>query len=120
MSRTRIIYGREGKLAEWKDGELVWASDEYLGIGNTGPTVIDEIEPYVSPVTGQLIDSRAKRREDLLRTNSRPYEGRDQELKEAARQRAYEAQRHEKKLDESVWRAWYSMSPDKRRQLMQS
>jgi len=120
MSRTRTIYSGGQKVAEWKDGQLAWASDEYLGITESSAAVLNEIEPYVSPVTGQLIDSRTKRREDLKRTNSRPWEGREAELREAARQRAYEDKKREQKLDESVWRAWYSMSPDKRRKLMQN
>lgn len=42
-----------------------------------------DIAPYESPVTGNIIDGRRARREDLKRNRCRPYEGREQELKEA-------------------------------------
>lgn len=38
------------------------------------PAVRSEISPYISPATGQVIDSRAKRREDLLRSGSVEWE----------------------------------------------
>ena len=44
-----------------------------------------DIEPYMSPVTGEMITSRKAHREDLERTGSRVYEGREAEQKEAHR-----------------------------------
>jgi hypothetical protein len=65
-----------------------------------------DLPGYQSPVTGQWIEGRRARREDLLRTNSRPWEGMEQEQKEAARSRA----RNEAKLDQlaekMAYRAW--------------
>jgi hypothetical protein len=54
-----------------------------------------DLPGYESPVTGKWIEGRKARREDLRRHNCRPYEGREQEVKVAARARA----EHEKKLD---------------------
>jgi hypothetical protein len=38
------------------------------------PTVRPEISAYISPATGELIDSRAKRREDLKKSGSLEWE----------------------------------------------
>ena len=43
-----------------------------------------------------------KRREDLKRAGCRPWEGLEQEKKEAARQQAYAEQRREAALDRSA------------------
>lgn len=70
---------------------------------------------YDSPITGQPITSHAARREDLKRTRSRPYEGLEQEKKEAERKRAYADQKHDAKLEDATRRAYHQLSPDKRR-----
>jgi hypothetical protein len=66
-------------------------ADEYVRPKKqeSGPFIIPDIEPYDSPIDGRIINSRHQRREDFKRHNCRPYEGREQEEKEAARQRAY-------------------------------
>jgi hypothetical protein len=70
------------------------------------PYVHPDLPGYESPVTGLWVEGRKARREDLLRTNSRPWEGREQETKHAAKVRA----EHEKKLDSlaerMAHRAW--------------
>ena len=70
------------------------------------PFVQPDLPGYVSPVTGKWVEGRRARREDLLRTNSRPYEGREQEAKEAAKVQ----QANERKLDQLAeklaYRAW--------------
>lgn len=77
--------------------------------------VIPDTPDYVSPVTGLVVSGRRQRRNDLARTNSRPWEGMGQEMSEASRQRAYAEQRADKRLDESVRRTYHQMSPEKRR-----
>lgn len=79
------------------------------------PMVVPDLPGYQSPVTGLWVDGRKQRREDLKRTDSRPYEGFEQEKKEAARRLAYSDQQHDRRLDESVRRAFHQMSPEKRR-----
>ena len=59
------------------------------------PVVWKDLPGYDSPVTGQWVEGRKARREDLKRTQSRPYEGREQEAKEAQRRQSY----NEAKLD---------------------
>jgi hypothetical protein len=79
------------------------------------PMVIPDLPGYQSPVTGLWVDGRKQRREDLKRTNSRPFEGLEQERKEADRQKAYAEKRSNQSLEESVRRAYHSLPPEKRR-----
>lgn len=64
-------------------------------------------------MTGKWINSRRERTEDLKRTGSRPWEGLEQEQKEAARRAKYEEEKQDKKIEESVVKAWQSMTPEK-------
>lgn len=70
------------------------------------PEVWDDLPGYDSPVTGEWVEGRRQRREDLKRTGCRPYEGREQEEKEAKRYR----DRADAKLDQAAermaHRAW--------------
>lgn len=76
-----------------------------------------DIPAYVSPVTGRLINSRTQRKEDLLRTGSRPWEGMEQETKEAQRRAAYEEKKQDAKLEEAVVAAWHQLPSEKRQAL---
>ncbi len=72
---------------------------------------------YVSPVTGLWIEGARARRNDLRSTGSRPWEGKEQEEREAARRKAYEDQAFDAGLTEEAERALAQMPLDKRRQL---
>lgn len=72
---------------------------------------------YISPASGKHIASERARRDDLKRTGSRPYEGFEAEKKEAARRVAEDEKKSDKKLDENVKKAYYQLSPEKRRHL---
>lgn len=121
MARYRAIYGQNGKLAEFEDGVLTWASPEYYEKqGGRAPGLILDLQPweaYESPASGKLITSRKERREDMARTNSRPWEGLAVEKQEADRQRAYQEQRNDARLHEAVARSFYQLDPKKRREL---
>jgi|SRR5579859_868264 len=65
-----------------------------------------DLPGYQSPVTGLWIEGRKARREDLLRTNSRPYEGFEQESKEAAKVRAAHEQKLDALAEKMAHRAW--------------
>lgn len=82
-------------------GELVEVSQDYEP-EPAAPLIFGDIPPYQSPITGEWIDSRSKRREDLLRNGCRPYEGREQEQKEIARQRAYAEAKAEMRTERIV------------------
>lgn len=76
-----------------------------------------DIPPYVSPVTGKVIGSRSDRRDDLRRTQSRPWEGFEAEKREAQRQRAYADEKFDRKLEEGVRQVYQQLPPRKRRAL---
>ena len=73
---------------------------------------------YESPASGKMITSRNERREDMKRTGSRPWEGKESELKEAARQKAYEDAKDDAKLDHTVRTAWAALPPAKKAQAL--
>lgn len=79
-----------------------------------GHFIIGEIEAYQSPVDGRVIDSRAKRRNDLARSGCRPWEGMAAEKKEAARVQAENRAAADARINEGVARAYYQMDPRKR------
>jgi hypothetical protein len=72
---------------------------------------------YQSPVTGKWIDTPAQRRDDLKRTGSRPWEGMEQEQKEAGR-RTQELDRDMDKLAEKIAvDAWQNLPTEHREAL---
>lgn len=81
----------------------------------TGPLIVPDLPGYQSPVTGLWVEGRRQRREDLKRTGSRPWEGLEQEKKEAARSERYAGERLDASLTQSASEAFYQMSPQKRR-----
>jgi len=70
------------------------------------PEIWDDLPGYTSPVTGLWVEGRRQRREDLRRTNSRPYEGREQEQKEAAKAAAEKERRLDQLAEKMAHRAW--------------
>ena len=98
-------------------GELVKVEDQFKQRKPLAPAVFGDLPDYESPVDGRVVHGRAGRRYDLERTGCRPYEGREAESREAARQRAYEEQRQDRKLDADVRTAYAQLSPEKRRAL---
>lgn len=96
--RHRYVWDTELK-------QLVEVSNNYRQ-ETDAPAVFADLPGYESPVTGKWVEGRRARREDLKRSGCRPYEGRDQELKES---RKVEIER-EKKLDQLAeriaHRAW--------------
>ena len=95
-------------------------ADKTSKVIRSAPMAIVDIPAYVSPVTGKLINSRKQRHEDLVSTNSRPWEGREQEEKEAARHRAYREADDDRKLTIAAETAFAQMEPEKRRVLEQA
>lgn len=70
------------------------------------PEIWDDLPGYNSPVTGQWVEGRKQRREDLRRTNSRPYEGREQEQREAAKVAAEKERKLDQLAEKMAYRAW--------------
>lgn len=109
MTRRRWIY-RDGVAIE------VTNLDEPQ---NKGPFVVGEIEAYESPASGQVISSRAQRREDFKRTGTRPWEGKAVEMQEVARRQSYEAAQNEQRYERAAATAWRDLPERYRRTLQQ-
>lgn len=69
---------------------------------------------YVSQTSGKYIDTARARRDDLKRTGCRPYEGFEQESKQAAKDRAHEEKKSDERLHDSVAKAYHELPPEKR------
>lgn len=70
------------------------------------PVIWDDLPAYESPIDGRVVDGRRQRRNDLARTHSRPYEGRQQEGKEAARYRAEQERKTDALVERMAHVAW--------------
>jgi hypothetical protein len=105
--RRRYIWSPEaGKLVEVP---TTFTQEQFA------PMVMPDLPGYQSPVTGLWVEGRKQRREDLKRTNSRPFEGIEQERKEAQRRVAYQEQRFNEGLERAARQAYHSLPPEKRR-----
>lgn len=109
MPRRRFVWSPERK-------ELVEVSTNYSQPPRSH-FVIPDLPDYQSPVSGLVVSGRRQRRNDLARTNSRPWEGMAAERKEAARRKAYADQKSDACLEVAARRAFHQLSPDKRRVL---
>lgn len=98
------------------NGELREVCRDYVA-DPVAPTVWGDLPGYESPATGLWVEGRVARREDLKRSGCRPWEGISAEKAEAAKWQYEQAQRQESALNESAHRAWYALSPSKRRLL---
>ena len=98
-------------------GDLVEVDPNTRQPSRVAPAVHADLPGYQSPVTGLWVEGRRARRNDLARTGSRPYEGRAAEEKEAARQRAYQEQKSDARLEEATRRAYHQLTPDQRKVL---
>jgi hypothetical protein len=65
-----------------------------------------DLPGYASPITGEWIEGRRARRDDLKRHGCRPYEGREQEEKVAARARAEQERKIDSLAEKMAHRAW--------------
>lgn len=115
-SRRRYVYDPEAPDQWGGKGAMVEVTADY-----SQPLdlhyVRGDTPGYQSPVTGLWVDGAKARRDDLKRTGSRPWEGMEQEKKHAERVREHHEQKYDRKLDESVRRAYHQLSPAKRRHL---
>ena len=108
------------------EAEEVWAAkvqlDEnvYQRTTSRSAGLILDMQPweaYESPASGQAITSKAQRREDMKRTQTRQYEGREQEDKEVKRQHAYQEQAIDRQMTETIGKRLAHFSPQQRAQL---
>lgn len=98
-----------------KSKALVEVSTDYRAPPREAPMIMGDIPEYVSPASGLVVRGRRARREDLKRTRSRPWEGLEQEKREAERQRQYAEERSDRRLEEAAHRALAQLPPERRR-----
>lgn len=103
--RKRYVY-RDGK---WVDINEAVPLNQPLA-----PMVWGDLPGYESPVTGEWVEGRAQRREDLARSGCRPFEGIKAERAEAQRQQQYQEAKLDKQAEAAAWKAWYQLDPRKR------
>jgi hypothetical protein len=76
-----------------------------------------DLPGYESPITGQWIEGRKARREDLKRHGCRPWEGKPAELAQAAKNRAIADRELSRAAEQRVERAWAQLPPRMKRVL---
>lgn len=108
--RKRYRYNAETKQLV----EVPWVRSEPIG-----PVIWDDLPAYESPIDGRPVDGRKQRRNDLARSNCRPYEGREQESKQATRIREGINRQSEEAVNASAHRAW-AEAPERLRKVFRS
>lgn len=84
---------------------------------SVAPYVQGDLPEYQSPITGQVIRGRRARRDDLKRHNCRPYEGFEQEKREADKVQAERERRTEQLAERMAHSGWAEMPPRVRKVL---
>jgi hypothetical protein len=69
---------------------------------------------YSSPIDGKPITTKQARVEDLKRSGCRPWEGMEQEKKEAKRREAYEEQAADSKMEKAIEQTIREMPEEKK------
>jgi putative FmdB family regulatory protein len=76
-----------------------------------------DLPGYQSPTTGRWIEGRAARRDDLKRSNARPWEGFAAEKAESQRRLAEREAKSDAKLEKVIRETYHQLPPAKRRAL---
>jgi putative FmdB family regulatory protein len=84
----------------------------------SAPAGFPDIPAYESPASGRMITSRAERREDFKRTNTREWEGLAAEKSEAARQIQYAEQDLDRRVERTIGETLAALPPSKQDALM--
>jgi hypothetical protein len=99
------------------------ATKEMVEVSARRSAALHFIQPdlpgYESPITGQWIEGRKARREDLRRHNCRPWEGLDQEKREAAKVQA-ERERGLDQLAEKIAHRGWAEAPERVRRMFRN
>ena len=107
------------KTYRWIDGvlTLVAVDGRYFDANAPiAPAIHPDLPGYESPVTGKWVEGRRARRDDLARTNSRPYEGRAVEQAEANKRRAEQERKTDQLAERMAHRLWNDAPESVRKQ----
>ena len=105
-----------GRYKEDPDGKLIPINDWYRLYYKPKPKthyIIGDIEPYLSPIDHRVINSRKDNRDDHARNNTRQWEGREAEEKEAARFQAQEEVDFEANLGDVVEETFHDIKENR-------
>lgn len=72
MSKYKAIFDKQGLLAEFEDGEMIYLREDYSPVEKSdlaSPMIMRDIEPYQNMINGSIITSRSEHRELLKRHN---------------------------------------------------
>lgn len=83
------------------------------------PSVQVDIGGYTSPIDGRWIEGKAARREDLKRSNCRPWEGMEAEKKAAIDRSKAADKDFEKGVEAAAYNTFNNMSAEKQRAISQ-
>lgn len=83
------------------------------------PSVQVDIGGYTSPIDGRWIEGKAARREDLKRSNCRPWEGMAAEKKAAIERSKAADKDFEKGVEAAAYNTFNNMSAEKQRAIAQ-
>lgn len=83
------------------------------------PSVQVDIGGYTSPIDGRWIEGKAARREDLKRSNCRPWEGMEAEKKAAIERSKAADKDFEKGVEAAAYNTFNNMSAEKQRAISQ-
>lgn len=83
----------------------------------SAPAGFADLPGYESPITGEWIEGRAARRNDLAKHGCRPWEGMEQEQKYAAECKRQIEAKDDKELDDAARVAWNQLKPEQQRAL---
>lgn len=110
------------KTYRFVDGEMVLVAMNGIPLyrePKETPAVFDDLPGYESPIDGRWVEGRKARREDLRRSNSRPWEGIDQERKEADRIQRENSRALDNLAEKMAHRAW-ALAPERVRKVFRS
>lgn len=109
-----VLHTSEAELA-WKEKLAHDIRVDRIPNPNKPHGRLYELPSYISPVTGQWVDGRVARREDLARSGCVEYD--DSMKDEQVKRHAKEDAAFEKKVDDIVEQTIYEMPAAKREQL---
>ena len=107
------------KTYRWIDGELklVAVDGRYIDeVRIEAPYIQADLPGYESPVTGKWVEGRRARREDLLVSGCRPFEGKAAEEAEARKYRAEQERKTDQLAEKMAHRAWAEAPESVRKQ----
>ena len=121
----KCVCGKEFKkvVGVYKDETICWCGAMAKAVNFIEPEKFHRVKnspvyimpEYYSPIDNKPILTPRQRREDFKRNNARPYEGREQEQKEANRRKEEIEAKQDKALERAVTETYYQLPPEKRR-----